>query len=405
MTAAAGTRRKLRTGGVLRLLLAGNVAASLVLTACGATAPTPAAAPTPTPCRGLVACWAGTPGPIRTLPPIPTGPPGPTSGTSDQTFRVAIGACLRLAAGGHALEDIAAHDPDAMLWLGDNIYADTEDMSEMRALYKELAENPRFGTLAESTEMMAVWDDHDMGWNNANATWPHRDTAKAEFLRFWGAASDVPPSDQPGVYSARTFGTGDRTVQVILLDNRYNLDPWDYAGEDPSRRVLGEEQWAWLRERLLEPATVRIIGSGVQVIQDYDIDREWEGWGDSPHERERLFDLIRGLRIPGVVFVSGDMHFAELTRHPDSAAALGYPTYDLTPSGLDQVETAGIGQWVNPNRIGELLNSTRKHGLVEIDWEPADPEIHLEIYDRSRLHLDHVVRLSELQPATVGTSG
>ena len=33
------------------------------------------------------------------------------------------------------------------------------------------------------------------------------------------------------------------------------------------------------------------------------------------------------------------------------------------------------------------------------------PEIHLEIYDRTRLHLDHVVRLSELQPATVGTSG
>src|SRR5687768_11223909 len=121
MTATAGTRRKLRTGGVRRLLLAGNVAASLVLTACGATATTPAAAPTPTPCRGLLACIAGTPGPIRTLPPIPTRPPGPTSGTSDQTFRVAIGACLRLAAGGHALEDIAAHDPDAMLWLGDNI--------------------------------------------------------------------------------------------------------------------------------------------------------------------------------------------------------------------------------------------------------------------------------------------
>ncbi len=400
MTATAGTRR-VRTGGVRRLLLAGNVAASLVMTACGATAPTPAAAPTPTPCRGLLACIAGTPGPIRTLPPIPTEPPGPTSGTSDQTFRVAVGACLRLAAGGHALEEIAAHDPDAMLWLGDNIYADTEDMSEMRALYEELAENPRFEALADSTEMMAVWDDHDMGWNNANVTWPHRDAAKAEFLRFWDAAPDDPRWDQPGVYSARTFGSGDRTVQVILLDNRYNLDPWDYVGQDPSRQVLGEEQWAWLRERLLEPARVRIIGSGVQVIQDYDIDREWEAWGDSPHERDRLFGLIRELRIPGVIFVSGDMHFAELTRH-HNAAALGYPTYDLTPSGLDQAETVGFGQWVNPNRVGELLNSNRKHGLVEIDWEPADPEIHLEIYDRTRLHLDHVVRLSDLEPASLG---
>jgi alkaline phosphatase D len=404
MSATTRRRRKLRRG-IVRRLLAWNVAASLVLTACGETMPTPPVGATPTPCPGLLLCSAGTPGPIRTLPPIATAPPGPTSGSSNQTFRIAIGACLRLAAGGHALEEISAHDPDVMLWLGDNIYADTEDMSEMRALYEKLAENPRFEALAESTEMMAVWDDHDMGWNNANATWPHRDAAKAEFLRFWDAASEVPPSDQPGVYSARTFGTGDRTVQVILLDTRYNLDPWDYEGKDPSRRVLGEKQWAWLRERLLEPATVRIIGSGIQVVQDYDIDREWEGWGDSPHERDRLFDLVRALRIPGVVFVSGDMHFAELTRHPDDAAALGYPTYDLTPSGLDQVETAGIGQWVNPNRVGELLNSIRKHGLVEIDWEPVDPEIHLEIYDRARLHLDHVVQLSELQPDKISASG
>jgi alkaline phosphatase D len=284
-----------------------------------------------------------------------------------------------------------------MLWLGDNIYADTEDMAEMRAIYDRLAENPRFQALAASTEAMAVWDDHDMGADNSNATWPHRDAAKTEFLRFWGAASDDPRRSQPGVYSARRFGSGDRTVQVILLDNRYNLDPWDYAGEDPGRTVLGDEQWAWLRDRLEEPATVRIIGSGIQVVQDYDIDTEWEGWGDSPLERQRLFDLIREMRIPGVVFVSGDMHFAELSRHPDDEAALGYPTYDLTPSGLDQIELT-VGPWTNPNRVGELLNSFQKHGLVEIDWEPADPEIHLELFDHRRLVLDHVVRLSELRP-------
>lgn len=375
------------------------VLVALVISSCGMTA-VPSSAPvqpTPTRCVDLLACSA-TPGPIRTLPPIPTALPGPTSGTSAETFRVAVGACLRYAPGGSALADVASHDPDAMLWLGDNIYADTDDMAEMRAIYDQLAENPRFQALAASTETMAVWDDHDMGRNNANATWPHRDAAKAEFLRFWGAAPDDPRWDQPGVYSVRTFGTADRTVQVILLDNRYNLDPWDYAGEDPGRRILGQEQWAWLRERLAEPATVRIIGSGVQVVQDYDIDREWEGWGDSPLERDRLFGLIRELRIPGVIFVSGDMHFAELTRHPDDAAALGYPTYDLTPSGLDQIETAAVGEWVNPNRIGELLNSYRKHGLVEIDWGPPDPEIHLEIYEGSRLFLDHVVPLSALRP-------
>jgi alkaline phosphatase D len=373
---------------------------SLVVAGCAPAEPPPSVSveAASTPCIDHFAC-AATPGPIRTLPPIPTEVPAPTSGTSTDAFRIAVGACLRSAQGGAALGDILTHDADLMLWLGDNIYADTEDMAEMRGLYDQLGANSRFKALAASTEMMAVWDDHDMGWDNANSTWPHRDAAKAEFLSFWGAASGDPRQTQPGVYTSRTFGNGDRTVQVILLDNRYNLDPWDYTGEDPSRRILGEEQWAWLGERLREPATVRIIGSGVQVIQDYDIDNEWESWGDSPLERDRLFHLIREMGVPGVVFVSGDMHFAELTRHPDDGAALGYPTFDLTPSGLDQVEVAGAGEWVNPNRVGELLNTGRKHGLIEIDWGPADPEIHLEIYDRTRLFLDHVVRLSELAPS------
>ena len=327
--------------------------------------------------------------------PVPTRPPPPSRDTSE-TLRIAIGSCLRITRGGPALEDIAALEPDLMVWLGDNIYADSEDAAVMRALYETLGANPRFQALAASTPMMAVWDDHDFGWNNANRTWPHRDEAKTEFLRFWGSPGD-PRSSQPGVYSARTFGSGDRSVQVILLDNRYNLDPYDYAGEDPNRTILGAEQWAWLRERLAEPAAIRIIGSGIQVIQDYDIDEEWEGWGDSPLERDRLFALIREMHVPGVVFVSGDMHFAELTRHPDDA--LGYPTYDLTPSGLDQTEFAAVGQWINPNRIGELLNSNRKFGIVEIDWSTPDPTIHLEIYDGLRKHVDHVVRLSELQPA------
>lgn len=375
----------------------------IVIAGCGSAVPSGNTAspdergPAPSRCRTGLEC-PGTPGPITTLPPIATEPPGPTSGTSDQTFRIAVGACLRYSPGGNALTDIVENDPDLMLWLGDNIYADTEDRAVMRSIYDQLGANARFQALAAATEMMAVWDDHDFGSNNANRTWPLRDAAKDEFLRFWGAPADDPRRDQPGVYTSRTFGTGDRTIQVILLDNRYNLDPWDYDGKDPNAQVLGEVQWAWLQDRLEEPATVRIIGSGVQVIQDYDIDREWESWGDSPLQRERLFRLIREMRVPGVVFVSGDMHFAELTRHPDDSAALGYPTYDLTPSSLDQIEYQGVGQWINPNRVGDLLNTPRKHGLVEIDWAPADPEIHLEIYDRYRLFLDHVVRLSELHP-------
>jgi alkaline phosphatase D len=245
---------------------------------------------------------------------------------------------------------------------------------------------------------MAVWDDHDFGWNNGNRTWPHRAEAKAEFDRFWNVPPDDPRRDQPGVYSARTFGAGYDTVQVILLDNRYNLEPYDHAGTDPGRTILGAEQWAWLQARLREPATIRIIGSGIQIVNDYDSPPE-ESWGDSPLERQRLYRLIRDMRIPGVIFVSGDMHFAELTRHPDATRALGYPTYDLTPSGMDQSASRPASEWRNPGRIGDPLNSDRKFGTIEVDWTLPDPEVHLRIHDGGRVHLEQVIRLSELQPS------
>jgi alkaline phosphatase D len=184
-------------------------------------------------------------------------------------------------------------------------------------------------------------------------------------------------------------------VQVILLDGRYERD--DY-GDDPALTMLGAEQWAWLRDRLSEPATIRIIGSGIQVVNDYDppTGDPWESWGDMPAERERLFALVRELGATGTILVSGDMHHAELSRLQDDAAGFGYATYDLTGSGLDQQETE---EWPNPARIGTILNSDRKFGSITIEWS-ADPAIHLRLHDGASgsIHLEHVVHLSELAP-------
>jgi alkaline phosphatase D len=400
--------RRLRQRAERVVCLARGVAGSTTravvaaIVAAGCTAPSTPPPPAGTSYPGCpfvdpAHCVAPTPGPAG---PRLTIAPAPTR-SIDGSMLFATVSCLRHTPGGAALADIAALDPDVVLWLGDNIYADTDDPLRMRALYDELGANPRFEALSETAETMAVWDDHDYGSNNANRTWPHRDAAKAEFDRFWDVPDGDPRRSQPGVYSARTFGTGDRTVQVILLDVRYNLDPYDYDGAEPSRTILGAEQWAWLAERLAEPATIRLIGSGIQVVNDYDIDPqpEWEGWDDSPLERQRLFDLIRGMGVPGVIFVSGDMHFAELTRHPDATRALGYPTYDLTPSGMDQSASRSASEWRNPDRIGDPLNSHRKFGTIEVDWTLPDPEVHLRIHDGGRVHLEQVIRLSELQPS------
>ena len=167
---------------------------------------------------------------------------------------------------------------------------------------------------------------------------------------------------------------------MVLLDNRYNLDPWDYAGTDPSRRVLGEEQWAWLRERLARAChrpDHRERRPGRPGLRHRS--RRGRAGATRRSSGSASSTLVRELRIPGVVFVSGDMHFAALTRHPDMRLAIATRRTTSGERASTRARQRRRGQWDNPNRVGELLNTYRKHGLIEIDWAFTDPEIHLEL--------------------------
>ena len=63
--------------------------------------------------------------------------------------------------------------PQLWLWLGDNIYQDGEDMNAKRREYNRVRENSLYrhdGPVSETKgkiPIMATWDDHDYGYNNA----------------------------------------------------------------------------------------------------------------------------------------------------------------------------------------------------------------------------------------------
>ena len=115
------------------------------------------------------------------------------------------------------------------------------------------------------------------------------------------------------MYDARTFGPPSMRVQVILLDTRFfrsPLKPTDERGapgkerylpdDDPAKTMLGDAQWAWLAERLREPAALRLIVSSIQVLAE---GHGWERWSNLPKERQRLFDLIRDTGARSVLFL------------------------------------------------------------------------------------------------------
>jgi alkaline phosphatase D len=279
-------------------------------------------------------------------------------------------------------------------------------MSVMRAKYAQLGAQPGYQRLSEQTQILATWDDHDYGRNDAGFEYPKKDSAQIEFLTFFGAPESAPVWGREGVYDAHTFGPEGRRVQIILLDTRYFRSPlarWP-EGDRPTRgpympspdssaTVLGEAQWAWLEEQLRRPAEVRIIGSSIQVIAE---EHGWETWGNFPQERERFFRLIRETGAGGVVLVSGDRHVAEISR----LDAAGYPIYDVTSSSLNK---PGSGWDPDPNRhrTSDTQYGPANFGVIEVDWERPDPLLRMQVRgEDGQVVFAETVLLSTLQPAS-----
>jgi alkaline phosphatase D len=319
---------------------------------------------------------------------------------------IVLGSCLKQV--DHPMLDRTLTLPmDLFLFLGDNIYADTRDMAVMRAKYDTLKASRFFQELRRRGPVLATWDDHDFGANDAGAEYPFRRESQAEFLRWLDEPADSPRWRRDGVYDARVLGPAGRRVQVILLDTRFFRGPLRRVapGEPPlvggpyrpqtDRNVtlLGEAQWRWLEEQLRQPAELRLVASSIQFVSEFS---GAEAWANLPHEKQRLLDLLRETRAAGVLFVSGDRHWCELSRMDGPT---GYPLYDLTVSALTEKHPRGTPSENQYRALPQTYHDVNA-GHIHIDWAAADPLVTWRIVDvTGRTQLEHRVRLGELQPA------
>ena len=327
--------------------------------------------------------------------------------------RIAAGSCARQDKPQPLWEAVATFRPDVLLMLGDTIYGDTEDMDVLREKYAKLAAQPGFAALRRTVPIVAVWDDHDYGANDAGREYPRKRESQQVFCDFFGIAADAPLRTQAGIYRAVTVGPPGRRVQFICLDTRYHRSPLHeipraerVKGQgpyrptvDPDATMLGAEQWAWLERALREPAEVRIVLSSIQVVAE---DHQWERWGNFPAERARLLRTIRAAGAAGVIVVSGDRHSGEISRMPPGDAALEYPLYDLTASSINQPKRPAGPDEPNRFRLGPWCRGVN-FGAIEIDWEADAPAVTLTLRDEQAavFHAERVPlsTLAPLQPA------
>ncbi|ESP95432.1 alkaline phosphatase D family protein [Pseudoalteromonas luteoviolacea] len=297
---------------------------------------------------------------------------------SKRLDRVALGSCFKTKGDmPQALAKLISHQPDLFLWLGDNIYADTTDMSTMRQKYDDKKRNIDYQKfLAAKIPVMATWDDHDYGANNDGKHYPQRVNSQKEYLRHF----DVPSQDprhgaQAGIYEAKMLGPSNERTHVITLDARYFRSPtFDNYGtcEGDQTTILGEKQWQWLEQQLDIPSEIKLIASGIQFLpplyQGRSRDKycaygdgkkfeqaiaelnetgmsgtSYESWAEVPMERNRLLRLVQKSvnsgKTKAVIFLSGDQHWGELLQKTIPASAehgSAVTVYEVTASGFGQ---------------------------------------------------------------------
>jgi alkaline phosphatase D len=299
--------------------------------------------------------------------PVPAQDAGPLT-------RIAFGSCAHQAKPQPIWDAVLDYRPELFIFAGDNVYGDvtSADMTELREAYARAMTIEGYAQVRATVPVLATWDDHDYGQNDGGADFAHKAAAKRLFLDFWQVPQDDPRRTREGIYHAQTLGPEGMRVQVILLDTRSFRSPLRSTGgprvpgkgpylpdPDPAKTMLGAAQWDWLREELLQPAELRLIVSSVQVLAE---GHGFERWGNLPHERTRLLDLIAETGAGGVFLLSGDRHVGALYQR---RAGAPYALYEITSSGINMVQPANSEP--GPLRLGAVYGAPN-FGTIDVDW-------------------------------------
>ncbi len=289
------------------------------------------------------------------------------------------------------LDAMVEKNADAMIWLGDNLYYREPDFyTRTGMIYRSTHTRsyPGLQPFLASVHQYAIWDDHDYGPDNSDWSWREKTTALEVFDLFWGNPELGPP-ELGG--NATTFQWGD--VEFFLPDNR-----WFRSSEhriSGHKQVFGEKQLQWLIDALtFSQATFKIIVSGGQLLNPV---AQWDSYATYPVERARFLQLLQENDISGVVLLTGDVHYAVLSKLERRGT---YPLWEITTSPITS-GPAGLDPADYGNHLAEpgTLFIERNFATLDFSGPRTDRVMTVTVWDVNGDELwSKEIRARELRP-------
>ena len=305
--------------------------------------------------------------------------------TTIKDFNFVLGSCALMFPGVSRLVFPAAtpfifkrmqkKKADFMVWLGDDVYYMKNSYKNLDGMFKlnmRLRKSfPFYRDFLSSTPQYAIWDDHDYGPNDSGREYALKDSSLKVFKGMW--PNTYPKGEE---FKGNFFNFRYYDAEFFMTDDRYFRQ---IVGHDSTSPFLGETQLVWLKNKLLlSDATFKFIGVGSQVLND---NHFGESYTEYIQERNELLDFISNNNIKGVIFLTGDKHFSELSKRDWK----GYPMHDFTCSPLTTppLPRRLLGAYTNHNRVPHSDYAKRNFGRISFSGDKGNRSMKIEIIGRS----------------------
>lgn len=257
--------------------------------------------------------------------------------------------------------NLVQKNPDVIFFLGDSVYADTgapKTGATPEHLWQRFCEartTLEIYYVKKLIPIVATWDDHDFGMNDAGANeYPYVKESQRNFLNFFAQNPKYCRylSQGPGVASAFKIDH-----QLFLL-----MDDRSFRNSDGSRDRYahwGQAQEKWALAQIDKQSGPTWLMNGSQIFPAMPFKESL-----SQNHPAQFAGLKNELKTKSskVIFASGDVHFTEVSKIEKSA--LGYSTYELTSSSIHSLTIPGV-PYIIPNRRRIAGTGGRNYIMVE----------------------------------------
>lgn len=193
-----------------------------------------------------------------------------------------------------------------------------------------------------------------------------------------------------GAGGAKSYSFQYADAEFFVLDDCSNRSYLDYRNSRPA--YLGERQLEWLMGALQNSkANFKFVVMSSPFANPAN---SRDNFAFSADERKRLSEFLVFSKIPGIVFLSANKPFGELSR---LVRAGGYPIYDLTAGPLTGRPIEEVTE-MNYFRVPSSAITKRSFAIIKVDGPENDRAVTFSFFDSKGAQLfSTTVKLSELK--------